>query len=56
MITDLLCPLQLDEVAGAGEDGTDAAAGDASGDTAGEAETSSEADAGSETGGEPSGQ
>lgn len=43
-------------VAGAGEDGTDAAAGDASGDTAGEAETSSEADAGSETGGEPSGQ
>ena len=43
-------------VAGAGEDGTDAAAGDASGDTAGEAETSSEADAGSETGGEPSSQ
>ena len=52
----------------AGEDGADAAAGDASGDTAGEAETSDEtetsgntessgeADAGSENGGESSGQ
>ena len=54
-------------VAGAGEDGTDAAAGDASGDTsggaepsgaadAGSTESSGEADAGSENGGESSGQ
>ena len=43
-------------VAGAGEDGTDAAAGDASGDTSGGAETSGEADAGSGNGGESSGQ
>lgn len=49
-------------VAGAGEDGTDAAAGDASGDTSGGAETSGntetsgEADAGSGNDGESSGQ